>query len=491
MVVSSFAEWRAYPTDISGYCLQRLVSQLCWSLLIAVALQGSWLRNAIAQQPNFGAPGTNFSQNPISVPTVPNNPTSFGAGSPNNAPAENYPSTGNNPTAGNYPTTENYSTTGNYPTTGTYSPAANTAPAGKYPPPNYPNTGAVPPPVATPRVASNQAPEAKLVPLEGGEIIARVGGLVIVAGDILPRVNHIIKEQLSKLPPEQLAQVPPEEIDKAKRQFMQKELLSLIETKLLFSDAKRTTPKDNLPKVMDKLNEQFEKVELPHLLQDAKVTNRQALDEKFAQQGTSLAQQKQAFSERLLATEWLKQHVDFKRVPTHDEMLAYYHEHLSDYDFDAKAKFEEIMVRFDRYPNKAAAYAALAALGNQLLSGANFGDLAKAQSQGPTAREEGQYGFVSPGSLVLPILNEAVFTLPVGQLSQILESDNGFHIIRVLERHDAGRTPFEDTQEEIAKKLQRSETDKQIKEYLAKLRRETRVWTVFDGPVEQEASKPE
>jgi parvulin-like peptidyl-prolyl isomerase len=441
--------------------LNRVVPQLCWFLTFAITLQGFWLPAAMAQEQGpFGPPGSNYVQGGITAPAVPNNPTSFGAGNPNSAlPAGNYPP-GNN-----FPTTT-------------------------YPITNYPGPGAVPP-VTNPGVAGGQSPQSTLVPLKGGEIIARVGGEVIVAGDIEPRVDQIMKQQLSKMPAEQIAQIPPEEIEKAKQQFLQRELLSLIETKLLFIDAKRTIPKDNFPKVLEKLDEQFDKAELPHLLEDAKVTNRVELDQKFIQQGTSLIQQKRAFSERLLATEWLKQHINFKREMTHDEMLAYYHEHLADYEFEAKAKFEELMVRFDRFPNKGAAYAALAAMGNQLLSGASLSDLAKANSHGPTARDGGQYGFVSRGSLVHPILNEAVFTLPVGQLSQILESAAGFHILRVQERTDAGRTPFEDAQGEIAKRLQRAEADKEIKEYLGKLRRETRVWTAFDGPVEQQALKPE
>jgi parvulin-like peptidyl-prolyl isomerase len=425
-------------------CLNRLVPHLCGLLLVAggLACGDCGLRAAQAQQPAaFGPPGANYAAGGISAPVVPNNPTSFGPG--NRLPAV----PNSNPAA----------------------PIATTAPP----------------------TAGSQPVESQIVPLEGGQIIARVGGQIIVAGDILPRVNQVIKEQLAKMPAEQRAQIPPEEIEKAKHQFMQRELLSLLETKLLFEDAKRTIPKDNFPKVLEKLDEQFDKVEMPHLLEEANVNSRLELDQKFIQQGSSLMQQKRAFSERLLATEWLKQHIDFRRAITHDEMLAYYHEHLADYEFEAKAKFEELMVRFDRFPNKGAAYAALAALGNQLISGANLAELAKANSHGPTARDGGQYGFVSRGSLVLPILNEAVFTLPVGQLSQILESENGFHNVRVQERTDAGRTPFEDTQEEISKKLQRTTADKQIKEYLARLRRETRVWTIFDGPLEQQAMKSE
>ena len=392
-------------------------------------------RAGVAQQPGpFGPPGANFEQNGANVPTAPNNQANFGG------------------------------------------PAVPT----QTPPPGQGSAGIV-----------NQGnTDPNLVPLEGGQIIARVGNEVIVAGDVLPRVNQILQEQLSKVPPEQRDKVPPDQIEQAKRQLMQRELLSLIETKLLFGDAKRNIPQENFPTVLQKLDEQFDKAEMPQLLKESETKNRVELDQKFVRQGTSLMQQKRAFSERLLAMEWLKQQIDFKTTIHHDEMLAYYHEHIKDYEFEAKAKFEEIMVRFDRFPNKGAAYAALAEIGNQLLNGANFTEIAKVSSQGPTAKEGGYYDFVSRGSLVLPVLNEAVFTLPVGQLSQIIESQNGFHIVRVIERRDAGRTGFDEAQIEIRKKLQRENSDKQIKEYLAKLRNETRVWTAFDGPVEQQALRP-
>ena len=43
--------------------------------------------------------------------------------------------------------------------------------------------------------------------------------------------------------------------------------------------------------------------------------------------------------------------------------------------------------------------------------------------------------------------------LPIGSLSPILESETGLHIIRVVERRQAGRTPFLDVQNEIRKKM--------------------------------------
>ena len=115
------------------------------------------------------------------------------------------------------------------------------------------------------------------------------------------------------------------------------------------------------------------------------------------------------------------------------------------------------MVRIDKYPSKAEAYAALARMGTQVvLAGRPLAEVAKAQSDGLTAGNGGQRDWTTKGSLVAEELDRALFGLPIGQLSPILESNSGFHIIRVIERQDAMRTPFADAQERSASRSARS-----------------------------------
>jgi parvulin-like peptidyl-prolyl isomerase len=204
------------------------------------------------------------------------------------------------------------------------------------------------------------------------------------------------------------------------------------------------------------------------------------LDAKLEEMGSSLAQQKRKFGERALAQQWLRQNVPHDEEVGHAEMLAYYRDHLADYEFEATARWEELAVRFDKFSSKAEAYRALAALGNEVFQGADFAEIAKARSQGVTADEGGQYDWTTRGALVSEKLNKALFTLPVGQLSPIIETETGFHIIRVLERRAAGRTSFVEAQVEIKKKIEQERSQKRMEQYMAQLRAETRVWTIFD-----------
>jgi hypothetical protein len=201
------------------------------------------------------------------------------------------------------------------------------------------------------------------------------------------------------------------------------------------------------------------------------------------------------FNERTIAGEWLRQIAPKPKEVTYDELVAYYKEHEQEgkYDQPAQARWEEIMVRFDRCGNdRAAAWRAIADLGNQVwqrvaanpgLRGAVFTELAKQKSHGLTANQGGQHDWTTKGALRSQQIDEALFTLDVGQLSDIIETEQGFHIVRVLERKDAGRIPFTDAQAQIRKELDQSRKQELIQAEIVRLRKASRVWTIFDGDI--------
>jgi hypothetical protein len=66
-------------------------------------------------------------------------------------------------------------------------------------------------------------------------------------------------------------------------------------------------------------------------------------------------------------------------------------------------------------------------------------------------------------------------------MSDGLESEQGFHIVRVLERKQAGRTPFTEAQAAIRKSLEDEQKSTLLEGELIKLRATARAWTIFDG----------
>ena len=179
---------------------------------------------------------------------------------------------------------------------------------------------------------------------------------------------------------------------------------------------------------------------------------------------------------------WLQQQIKDKdeEIPFSD-LLAYYQNNGTKFDHEGVALWEELSISFSRVPDKNSAKAAIIQMGNDVLSGRPFAEVAKAGSQGLTAANGGLRDWTTQGSLKSAIMDEAIFKLPVMRMSQILEDEDGLHIVRVIQRKEAYRTPFKDAQVEIRKTLKEEQFNKKREDYLSKLRQQNPIWTIFDG----------
>lgn len=316
--------------------------------------------------------------------------------------------------------------------------------------------------------------------LEGAKVVARVGGEVILAGEVMASINsYLARTKQDRNNPEVAAQID---------ELMKMRTMQLVETRIIVSEAKRKIPEEGFQSAMQKFDEEFYNSVVPQMLKERKLGSAQELDALLRKEGTTLEREKRSFAEQVLQNSWLAQSVKVEQEVTHEDMLRYYQEHAKEYEFESKARWEQISIRFDRHPSKAEAYAAIAAAGNQVLDGRPLAEVAKQVSHGSTADQGGAFNWTTKGSLVSQVLDQALFTLPVGTLSPILEDERGFHIIRVVERIDAGRKPFTETQMEIRKKITEQRKDAAKAKYLADIRKHATVWTIYDKPQAETAA---
>jgi hypothetical protein len=224
----------------------------------------------------------------------------------------------------------------------------------------------------------------------------------------------------------------------------------------------------------------FNENELKRLREMYNATSVADLDNKLHAHGGSLESQRTAYVERQLAIGWAMSQVKEKKEPSHEEMVNYYREHISDWEHPARARWEQLTARYDKFPTKADAWRAIAQWGTQIQNGAPFADVAKTNSQGHAADEGGLNDWTTHGSLRSTVIEQAIFGLPVGVLSQILSDEEGFHIVRVVEREEQHITPFIEVQPEIKKKLFEGGRMEAMTEYVDKLRERLPVHTIFD-----------
>lgn len=359
----------------------------------------------------------------------------------------------------------------------TSAPAAATTPAAVPPTPVFGSPTMPGPPQTTPLPING--PAALQVPapaeeIEGARVLARVGGEVITAGEVIASVNgYLARNGHDIRSPEVLAQ---------RDGLIRMRLQQLIDTRAVLNEAKRKIPAEGLKKAMEKFDEDFNATVVPQMLRDRKVENVAQLEALLRSEGTTLERQKRDFAETVLCKSWLAQSAKFDGEVTHEQMLQYYQGHMKDYEFPAECRWEQLMMRFDRFPSKGAAFTALAQAGNDVIQGKPFHEVARAVSQGSTATQGGGREWTRQGSLVSKAIDDAIFSLPLGMMSQILEDEQGFHIVRAIERREARRTSFLEAQVQIKKTILEERSMAARKLYVDDIRKRTTVWTAYDDP---------
>jgi peptidyl-prolyl cis-trans isomerase D len=144
-------------------------------------------------------------------------------------------------------------------------------------------------------------------------------------------------------------------------------------------------------------------------------------------------------------------------VVTLDDFRAYYDQHRDQYRTPEQVKVSHILIKTPspgadgKVDEKATAEARHRAedLLKQLKAGAKLEDLATKYSEDTgSAKQAGSLGWIGRGQTV-PEFDKAAFSLPKGQISDLVKSSFGFHIIRVDDKHDALLKSLDEVKPEI------------------------------------------
>jgi peptidyl-prolyl cis-trans isomerase C len=107
-------------------------------------------------------------------------------------------------------------------------------------------------------------------------------------------------------------------------------------------------------------------------------------------------------------------------------------------------------------------------------AGEDFATLAKDNSTCPSAPQGGNLGYFSKGQMV-PAFETVAFSLKPGEISDVVETQFGFHIIKVIDKKPAGTVPFSDAKKEIINYLKIQKIQQGINEYVENLRKNGKI----------------
>lgn len=138
---------------------------------------------------------------------------------------------------------------------------------------------------------------------------------------------------------------------------------------------------------------------------------------------------------------------------------------------------------------KAAAKQKIDGLRQQLVDGADFAKLAEENSDCPSGKRGGSLGEFGRGQMVKPF-EEAAFTQAIDEVGPVIETQFGYHIVKVTKKTEAGTRTFEDVKDDISKFLDNRRKSEAADKFIEGIREKAKVET-FLPEVTLPEEKPE
>lgn len=181
-----------------------------------------------------------------------------------------------------------------------------------------------------------------------------------------------------------------------------------------------------------------------------------------------------AIKQQILIDEYLKKHHLFDPQPPEKELKAFYEKNK--HQFESKQDKVHVLHILMNDKNE------IERVRQQILNGTSFSEAAKKHSKDANAPSGGDLGFIEKGYMPKEFDNIA-FTIKPNTLSEIIKTENGYHILKVLEKHPQGTAPtFENMKmflrKGFAPKLKANNISKHIEELRKKANIEIRLNTI-------------
>jgi peptidyl-prolyl cis-trans isomerase SurA len=341
--------------------------------------------------------------------------------------------------------------------------------------PSYPVPG------ATTETAA-PAPALKLPPLPAATPITPNGEVV---EDVVARVNdQIITRSEFERAEQQLAEearqqnIPQSEIDDKLHDLLR----DMIDQQLLLSKGKELGINGDA-ETMRRLDD---------IRKQNHLDSMEALQKAAEQQGVSFEDFKQQIRNQAISNQVVQQEVGQHLSLTHAEEEAYYAAHGKDFEVPEQVHLSEILIPTPDSATDAQLSAAQQKADEveaKLKSGANFADVAKASSGGPTAAAGGDLGDFKRGTLG-DVLEKATFSLSTGGFTEPIRTRQGFVILRVDSHQKAGIPPLTDVDEQVREAIYFQQLQPALRAYLTKAREDAYI-DIKPGFIDTAASRQE
>jgi peptidyl-prolyl cis-trans isomerase SurA len=183
----------------------------------------------------------------------------------------------------------------------------------------------------------------------------------------------------------------------------------------------------------------------------------------------------------LLQKEVVQREVGSRVDISTDEVKQYYEAHPQEFTLPERVTLSEISVSTEgKGPEELASLRSKAeGLRTSVLNGDDFSQVARLYSQGSTAKEGGALGTFKRGELS-PQIEDVVFQMSRGQISDVIQTRTDFEFLRVDDHAQAGLQPIDKVESDIRNTIHAQKVQPLLRDYLAELREQSNI-TVKPG----------
>ena len=303
--------------------------------------------------------------------------------------------------------------------------------------------------VAAPSAGAQGAQDEEVVE----EILAKVNDEIITRSELMEKMAPLKAELAQRLQPGELSA----RIHELEGRMLEEEIVR----RLLLDRARQR----GLTASQDVIDNAIQRI-----MEENQINDRERLDRTLQEMGSNLSKLQSMLREDYLANQVIQYEVMGGVVVSESELQEYYQQHADEFKIAERVRLRQILIA----GTGEGAMLTANELRDRLRQGADFQQLASQYSDAPSRDKGGDEGLFERGELD-PALEAAAFSLPVGTVSEVVQSKNGYHILHLVDRTGGGQRSFDDAKLDIQRRVQEQKIDKARREYVEKLKKENYV----------------
>ncbi len=197
-----------------------------------------------------------------------------------------------------------------------------------------------------------------------------------------------------------------------------------------------------------------------------------AFQKELSNEGMTMEEYRKGIRDQIVKMKLVRRDVRTKVIITQEEIGRYYEKHRHEYEGEEEVRIRQILVMVPRTADSgliSRLRREADEIRSRIIRGESFEGIAARYSVGAAAAGGGDLGFIGRG-VMHPEVEEEAFKLAMDEISSVIESPVGFHIIKLVDRRGAGIKNLEVVKEEIRARIEEEKMEKKFEEWLMNLR---------------------